>query len=227
MGICTCSNRVDETKIYLEFLNSLNSRNIKSEELIKKLKEKYITISKEEKKKSILLTEIFPQIESLSSEFKEYSHSYFDKYFENNKKDFFPLALLCSKESNFKKTFDEITIINRVEWSKNFSQDKKQIEKVFLKSIISAYIKFTTLDTISIIDKISGSNFTLDYLNNLFDNETRTSIVTDLFQPFEENNNLIDLESFFKSDQFKQKILNHEEILKMFLTYNSLKSSNK
>jgi len=208
-------------------MNSLNIKNLKSEDLTKKLKEKYVTISKEEKKKSALLSEIFPIIESNNAELREFSHSYFMNYFEENKKDFYALALLCDKESNFKKTFDEITNINRNEWSKYFSQDKKQVDKSFLKSIVNKYIKFTTYGTITFIDKISGNKSTLDFLKYLFDNETTASIVTDLFQPFEDNNNIIDLESFFKSEQFKQKILNHEDILKMFLTYNSLKTNNK
>jgi len=223
MGICTCSNRVDETAIYMDFMNSLNIKNMKSEELIKKLKEKYVTVSKEEKKKSALLSEIFPGIESDNAEFRQYSHEYFMNYFEENKKDFYAIALLCDKESNFKKTFDEITNINRNEWSKYFSDDKKQINKAFLKIIVSKYIRFTTYDTIIFVDKITGNKTTFDYLKNLFDYETTISIVTDLFQPFEDNN-MIDLEGFFKSQQFKQKILNHEEVLKMFLTYNSLKS---
>lgn len=227
MGICTCSNRVDETGIYLEFMNSLNIKIVKSEDLIKKLKEKFVTVAKEEKKKSALLSEIFPVIESNNIEYREFSHAYFMNYFEENKKDFYALALLCDKESNFKKTFDEITNINRNEWSKFFFQDKKQVEKTFLKSIVFKYIKFTTYGTITFIDKITGNKTTLDYLKNLFDNETTTSIVTDLFQPFEDNNNVIDLESFFKSDQFRHKILNHEDILKMFLTYNTLKSDKK
>jgi hypothetical protein len=208
-------------------VNSLNIKNVKSEDLTKKLKEKYVTISKEEKKKSALLSEIFPIIESTNAELREYSHSYFMNYFEENKKDFYALALLCDKESNFKKTFDEITNINRNEWSRYFSQDKKLVDKAFLKSIVDKYIKFTTYGTITFIDKISGSKSTLDFLKYLFDNETTASIVTDLFQPFEDNNNVINLESFFKSEQFKQKILNHEDILKMFLTYNSLKTNNK
>ena len=227
MGICTCSSRVDETKIYMEFMNSLNIKSIKSEDLIKKLKEKYITISKEEKKKSALLSEIFPLIESTNPDYREFSHSYFMDYFDENKRDFYALSLLCDKESNFKKTFEEITNINRNEWLKYYSSDKTKIDKSFLKSIISSYIRFTTFSTIFFIDKISGAKNTLDYLKNLFDNETRASIVTDLFQPFEDNNNLIDVEQFFKSENFKQKILNHEEILKMFLTYNMLKSDNK
>lgn len=226
MGICTCSNRVDETAIYIEFMNSLNIKNVKSEDLIKKLKEKYITVSKEEKKKSALLSEIFPIIESNHSEYREFSHAYFLNYFEENKKDFYALALLCDKESNFKKTFDEITNVNRNEWSKYFSQDKKQVDKAFLKIIVAKYIRFTTHGTITFIDKIIGNKTTFEYLKNLFDNETTVSIVTDLFQPFEDNN-LIDLEGFFKSEQFKLKILNQEEVLKMFLTYNSLKSDKK
>ena len=226
MGICTCSNRVDETAIYLEFMNSLNIKNVKSEDLIKKLKEKYVAVPKEEKKKSALLSEIFPMIESNNTEFREFSHAYFMNYFEENKKDFYSLALMCDKESNFKKTFDEITNINRNEWSKYFSQDKKLVDKAFLKSIVLKYIRFTTYHTNSFIDKITGIKTTFEFLNNLFDSETTGSIVTDLFQPFEDSNN-IDLEIFFKSDQLKQKILNHEEVLKMFLTYNSLKSDNK
>jgi len=217
---------VDEKKVYLDFLMSLNIKNIKCEDLIKKLKEKYVTVLKEEKKKSALLSEIFPLIESSNTEFREFSHSYFDKYFEKNKKDFYALVLLCNKESNQKKSFDEITNINRNEWGKNFSQDKNSINKTFLKEIISAYISFTTIDTVLFVNKISGSKSTLEFLNNLFDKETRDSIVMDVFQPFEENN-LIDLEEFFKSHQFRNIIINHEEILKMFSTYDALKSAKK
>ncbi len=134
--------------------------------------------------------------------------------------------MLCNKESNQKKSFDEITNINRNEWGKNFSQDKNSINKTFLKEIISAYISFTTIDTVLFVNKISGSKSTLEFLNNLFDKETRDSIVMDVFQPFEENN-LIDLEEFFKSHQFRNIIINHEEILKMFSTYDALKSAKK
>lgn len=223
MGICTCSNRVDESGIYMEFMNSLSIKNVKSEDLIKKLKEKYITVPKEEKKKSALLSEIFPIIESNNADFREFSHAYFMDYFEDNKKDLYALALLCDKDSNFKKSYDEITNINRNEWSKYFSQDKKQIDKAFLKFIVAKYIRFTTYSTITFVNKITGNKSTFDYLKNLFDDETTASIITDLLQPFEDNS-LIDLEGFFRSDQFRLKILNHEEVLKMFLTYHSLKS---
>ena len=224
-GVCAiCSNRGDENKLYLDFVKSLKIRNVKAEDLVKKIKEKYSTVSKEEKKKSILFSEIFPLIESSVPEFREFSHSYYEEYFETNKKDFFALILLCDKDSNFKKCFEEITNINRNEWLKYYSSDKTKIEKNFLKSIVNNYIKFSTSGVIPYIEKISGNKTSQTYLNNLFDNETRFSIVMDIFQPFEDNNNMVDVDAFFKSMSFKQKIISIDEILKTFLTYNSLKS---
>ena len=171
-----------------------------------------------------MFSEIFPLIESSVPEFREFSHSYYEEYFETNKKDFFALILLCDKDSNFKKCFEEITNINRNEWLKYYSSDKTKIEKNFLKSIVNNYIKFSTSGVIPYIEKISGNKTSQTYLNNLFDNETRFSIVMDIFQPFEDNNNMVDVDAFFKSMSFKQKIISIDEILKTFLTYNSLKS---
>lgn len=227
MGICTCNKREDEAKIYLDYIKSLKIKTIKSEDLIKKLKEKYITVTKEEKKKSVLYSEILPLLESSIPDYREYSHTYFNSYFDERKKDFYPLALFCDKESNFKKTFDEITNMNRKEWLKYYSDDKTKIDKTFLKEIVSSYISFSTIGTLNIIEKISGNSTTTTYLKDLFDLETRNSILLDLFQPFEDTINDIDIDQFFKSETFKNKILNHEEILKMFLTYNSLKSGKK
>ena len=49
-GVCAiCSNRGDENKLYLDFVKSLKIRNVKAEDLVKKIKEKYSTVSKEEK----------------------------------------------------------------------------------------------------------------------------------------------------------------------------------
>jgi hypothetical protein len=227
MGICFCHNRVEESKIYLDFMKNLKIKTIKSEDLIKKIKEKYLTITKEDKRKGALLSEILPLIESNNNDHREFSHSYFMDYFEENKKDFYALSFLCDKDSNFKKTFEEITNTNRNEWLKFYSSDKKKIDKNFLKQIVNSYIKFTTTGTIQYIEKISGNKTTSEYMKNLYDNETRASIVTDLFQPYEDSNSVVDVEQFFKSEHFKTKILDQDEILKMFLTYDSLKSDKK
>ena len=64
MGICTCISIVDVGKVYLEFMESLKINNIRSEDLIKKLKEKYLTVIKEDKKKAALLNDIFPMTDS-------------------------------------------------------------------------------------------------------------------------------------------------------------------
>ena len=220
--MCNCQIKVDESKYYMEFLESLKINTLKSEDLIKKLKEKYITVLKEDKKKAALLNEILPMIDSSTIEYKEYSQAYFMEYFEENKKNFYALCLLCDKDSNFKRSFEEITNTNRSEWLKNYSQDKNKINKVFLKEIVFNYFKFSTINTIPIIEKLSGSNSTEKYLTELFDTETRSSIVKALFQPFEDKDDMIDIDMFFKSESFK-KITNKNEILKMFESYNLLK----
>ena len=99
MGVCMCSNKTDEGKFYIEFINSLKIKTIKSEELIKKLKEKYLTVSKEDKKKAALLNDIIPMIESEVSDYREISHNLFMEYFEENKKKFYALCFFCDKES--------------------------------------------------------------------------------------------------------------------------------
>ena len=94
MGICNCLKRVDEAKLYKEFVESLKINTLKSEDLIKKIKEKYVTVLKEDKKKAALLNEILPMIDSSTIEYKEYSQAYFMEYFEENKKNFYALCLL-------------------------------------------------------------------------------------------------------------------------------------
>lgn len=225
MGICNCQNKIDEGKIYLEFLESLKISQTKSEDLIKKLKEKYLTVLKEDKKKAALLNEIFPMCDSNILEFREFSQNYFFEYFEENKKKFYALCLFCDKDSNFKRSFEEITNTNKKEWSKNYSADKSQINKDFLAEIVLEYLRFSTIRTVPYIEKISGTDSTTKYLTPLFDEETTGSIVKDLFQPLEVNDEMIDLEMFFNSESFR-KITNKAEVLKFFETYNALKKKS-
>jgi hypothetical protein len=222
MGICSCSNKINEGKIYLEFIQSFNIKNIKSEDLIKKIKEKYITVSKEDKKLSVLLNDIFPMIDSPEIEFKEFSQKFLMEYFEENKKNFYALCLLCSKDSNFKRSFDEITIINKKEFGNNFSNDKALINRVFLMQILYDYVKYTTITTVPHLDKANGIDGIEKYLTGLFDAETRLSIIKDLFEDYHKDEEMIDLDLFFKSENFT-KLMDKAEILKMFETYHSLK----
>ena len=62
-------------------------------------------------------------------------------------------------------------------------------------------------------------------MTELFDEETRSTIVKDLFQSFEKTENMIEIGLFFKSDCFK-KITNKAEIFEMFQTYDSLKNKS-
>ena len=225
MGICNCTSRIDEGKVYLEFMESLKINTIKSEDLIKKLKEKYLTITNEDKKKSALLNIIFPMIDSSVIEYREFSQNYFDEYFVENKKNFYALALFCDKESNFKRSFEEITNANKKAWGQNYSSDKSMINKEFLWGIMSDYLKFSTVNTISYMEKINGSKITTKYLTDLFDEETRSTIVKDLFQSFNETGDMVNVDLFFRSDCFK-KIINRAEILKSFETYDSLKNKS-
>jgi hypothetical protein len=222
MGICSCTKKIDEGKLYLDFIESLNIKNIRSEDLIKKIKEKYITVSKEEKKLSVLLNDIFPMIDCPDIEFKEFSQKFLMEYFEENKKNFYALCLFCSKDSNFKKSFDEITITNKKEFSDKFSTDKALISKEFLLSILYDYIKYSTIATVPFLDRAYGINDIEKYLKELFDAETRLAILKDLFEEFSKNEEMIDLELFFKSECFI-KLTDKAEILKMFEMYNSLK----
>ena len=190
MGVCMCTNKIDEGKIYLEFMDTLTINTTKSEDLIKKLKEKYVTVLKEDKKKSALLKEIFPMIDSSVIEYREHSHSYFNEYFDTNKRKFYALCLFCEKESNYKKSFEEITIFNRKEFGHNYSTDKNFINREFLEGIICEYLKFSTVDTITFIAILTGSKTTEKYFTDLFDEETRNTICKDLFHPLKKIENV-------------------------------------
>ena len=209
-------------------MDTLTINTIKSEELIKKLKEKYLTVIKEDKKKAALLKEIFPMIDSSVIEYREYSQSYFDEYFNTNKKNFYALCLFCEKESNYKRSFEEITNTNKKEWGLNYSSDKNFINREFLEGIIYDYLTFSTVNTIPFMEKLTGSKTTEKYFTDLFDAETRNSICKDLFHPLKniEKENMIEIDLFFKSDSFK-KITNRAEVLRMFETYDSLKKKEK
>jgi hypothetical protein len=226
MGICNCANKVNEGEIYLDFIESLKIKLIKSEDLMKKLKEKYLIVSKEDKKISVLLNEIFPMIESSTLEYREFSHNYLMTYFNENEKNFYSLCFFCDKESNFKRSFEEITNTNKKKWNKNFSSDKNMINREFLIEIVNEYIKFSTLISVQFLEKITGTKTTEIYLTGLFDSETRIAIVRDLFQGLGiyniEGEEMIDLNLFFGSDSFKT-ISDKSEILKMFETYDKLK----
>ena len=228
MGICIC-HKFEESENYLNFLNSLKINTIKSEELILKIREKYLTIpqnEKEEKKKSALLNEIISLIDSGDIEYREYSQLYFMEYFQDFQKKennlLFSLCFFCDSNSNFKKTFEEICTISTY-YLYNFSDDKKRIKRKFLKKIVFDYFTFSTVKTIPFIRDLYGSNSTKKYMTELFDEETRSSIVTDLFQPFDRDyDDMIDIEVFFDSITFR-RIINKNEILRLFETYYALR----
>ena len=157
MGLCFCNNKFDEAQIYINFLESLKINTIKSEDLIKKLKEKYLTVIKEDKKKSKLLDEIIPLMESTNLEWKEYSQKYLMEYFEENKNNFFAIILFCDSRSKFKKSFEEIIKIYKKESLMNFSENKDKIKRRFLKDFAYDYLRFSTVNTITIIRKLSES----------------------------------------------------------------------